>query len=144
MHSPSKQDVPAAATKADHEDVSVSELRILRDVFQSLPTGVTVQDERGEFLLVNDAAAKLLQMAASAPAPSQASDRRDTCLELLRCGRAAVLEESITAGAVKQVFLTSHRPIRVAERNLLISSSADITEQKAFETSYSVRHIMTN
>ena len=72
-------------------------------------------------------------MAASAPAPSQASDRRDTCLELLRCGRAAVLEESITAGAVKQVFLTSHRPIRVAERNLLISSSADITEQKAFE-----------
>jgi c-di-GMP phosphodiesterase Gmr len=133
MHSPSKQDVPAAATKADHEDVSVSELRILRDVFQSLPTGVTVQDERGEFLLVNDAAAKLLQMAASAPAPSQASDRRDTCLELLRCGRAAVLEESITAGAVKQVFLTSHRPIRVAERNLLISSSADITEQKAFE-----------
>ncbi len=133
MHSPSKQDLPAAAAKADHEDIFDSELRILRDVFRLLPTGVTVQDERGEFLLVNDAAARLLQMAASAPAPSQASDRRDTCLELLRCSRAAVLEESITAGAVKQVFLTSHRPIRVAERNLLISSSADITEQKAFE-----------
>jgi c-di-GMP phosphodiesterase Gmr len=110
-----------------------SELRILRDVFRLLPTGVTVQDERGDFLLVNDAAAAFLQMAASAPAPSQADDRRDTCLELLRSGRPAVLEESITAGAAKRVFLTSHRPIRVAERNLLLSSSADITEQKAFE-----------
>jgi len=133
MHSPTKPDLQAAATKADHEGAFDSELSILRDVFRLLPTGVTVQDERGEILLVNDAAAALLQMAASAPAPSQASDRRDTCLELLRCGRSAVLEESITAGAVKQVFLTAHRPIRVAERNLLVSSSADITEQKAFE-----------
>src|SRR6266436_612750 len=133
MHSPTKPDLQAAATKADHEGAFDSELSILRDVFRLLPTGVTVQDEHGEFLLVNDAAAALLQMAASAPAPTQASDRRDACLELLRCGRSAVLEESITAGAAKRVFLTSHRPIRVAERNLLLSSSADITEQKAFE-----------
>jgi c-di-GMP phosphodiesterase Gmr len=118
---------------ADHEGAFASELSILRDVFRLLPTGVTVQDESGDFLLVNDAAAALLQMAASAPAPSQANDRRNTCLELLRAGRPAVLEESMTAGAVKQVFLTSHRPIRIAERNLLLSSSADITEQKAFE-----------
>jgi c-di-GMP phosphodiesterase Gmr len=118
---------------ADQEGVADSELRILRDVVRLLPTGVTVQDERGDFLLVNDAAAALLEMVASAPAPSQANDRRDTCLELLRSGRPAVLEESITAGAAKRVFLTSHRPIRVAERNLLLSSSADITEQKAFE-----------
>jgi c-di-GMP phosphodiesterase Gmr len=133
MHSPTKLDLQAATSMADHEGVADSELRILRDVFRLLPTGVTVQDERGDFLLVNDAAAALLQMAASAPAPSQANDRRDTCLELLRSGRPAVLEESITAGAAKRVFLTSHRPIRVAERNLLLSSSADITEQKAFE-----------
>ena len=98
-----------------------------------LPTGVTVQDENGDFLLVNDAATALLQMAAAAPAPSQLTDRRETCLELLRSGRAAVLEEAITSGSAKHVFLTAHRPIRVAERNLLLSSSADITEQKAFE-----------
>jgi cyclic di-GMP phosphodiesterase Gmr len=133
MHSPTKQDLHAVANTADQEDAFGSELRILRDVFRLLPTGVTVQDEHGQFLLVNDAAANLLQMAASAPAPSQATDRRDTCLELLRAGRATVLEEQITSGAVKQVFLTSHRPIRVAERNLLLSSSANITEQKAFE-----------
>jgi c-di-GMP phosphodiesterase Gmr len=31
------------------------------------------------------------------------------------------------------VFLTSHRPVRIAERDLLLSSSADISEQKALE-----------
>ena len=63
---------------------------------------------------------------------------------MLRTGRAAVLEEAVTGGPAKQVFLTSHRPVRIAERNLLLSSSADITEQKAFEDSCSARPIMTN
>src|SRR3984893_9162790 len=130
MHSPTEQDLQTAASTADHEGVFDSELRILRDVFRLLPTGVTLQDERGDFLLVTHVIPALLQMGAAAPAPSQANDRRDTCLELLRSGRTAVLEESITAGAAKQVFLTSHRPIRVADGNLLLSSSADITEQK--------------
>jgi diguanylate cyclase (GGDEF)-like protein len=61
------------------------------------------------------------------------SDRQETCLELLRSGCAAIVEEAVTSGAAKQVFLTSHRPARIADRNLLLSSSADITEQKAFE-----------
>ena len=98
-----------------------------------LPAGVTVQDEHGEFVLMNDAAAALLEAAAAAPSASQPGERRETCLELLRSGRPAVLEEAIAGGAAKQVFLTSHRPVRVAGRNLLISSSTDITEQKAFE-----------
>src|SRR6202035_4648604 len=33
----------------------------------------------------------------------------------------------------KQVLLTAHRPVRIAECNLLLSSSADISEQKAVE-----------
>jgi len=65
--------------------------------------------------------------------PSQLSDRRDTCLELLRSGRAAILEESVSAGPAQQVFLTAHRPVQIAGRNLLLSTSADITEQKALE-----------
>ena len=133
MHSPHKFDFQAAATKAGNESAIDPELGILRDVLKLLPTGVTVQDESGEFLLVNDAAAALLQMAAAAPAPSQLTDRRETCLELLRNRRTAVLEEAVTSGSAKHVFLTAHRPIQVAERTLLLSSSADITEQKAFE-----------
>src|ERR1700712_5577328 len=132
MHSPHKHDFQPAETQAGNEG-NDTELSILREVLRLLPTGVTVQDEHGNFLLVNDAAAALLQMAAAAPAPSQLSDRHDTCLELLRSGRAAVVEEAVTSGPAKHVFLTSHRPARIAERNVLLSSSADITEQKAFE-----------
>jgi len=132
MHSPHKHDFQVATTQAGNESAFESELSILRDIFRLLPTGVTVQDENGQFLLVNDAATTLLQMAAT-PAASQPSDRRDICIELLRTGRPVVLEEAIADGGAKQVFLTSHRPVRIAERNLLISSSADITEQKAFE-----------
>jgi cyclic di-GMP phosphodiesterase Gmr len=133
MHSPYKRDLQAAETQAGNEGALDAELSILRDVFRLLPTGVTVQDEHGNFLLVNDAAAALLEMAAAAPAPSQLSDRHETCLELLRSGRGAVVEEAVTSGPAKHVFLTTHRPARIAERNLLLSSSADITEQKAFE-----------
>ena len=73
-----------------------------------LPTGVTVQDEQGRFLLVNDAAAAQLGMAAGEPPASQELDqRRETGLELLRAGRAVVAEECVTSGTVKQVFLTT-------------------------------------
>ncbi len=133
MHSPSKHDFQSTATQAGNESNPDSELHILRDILRLLPTGVTVQDERGEFLLVNDAAAALLQMTPAAPVASQTGDRRETCIELLRTGRATVSEEAVSGGSAKQVFLTSRRPVRIAERNLLISSSADITEQKAFE-----------
>jgi PAS domain-containing protein len=92
MHRSYKSDFPAATTQAGNESAFVSELDILRDVLKLLPTGVTVQDERGDYLLVNDAAAALLQMAATASAPSQLTDRRETCLELLYNGRAAVLD----------------------------------------------------
>src|SRR5262249_58194019 len=51
----------------------------------------------------------------------------------LRTGEAIVSEESVVHGGSRQVFLTSHRPARIAGRDLLLSSSADITEQKAFE-----------
>ncbi|KRR23409.1 putative bifunctional diguanylate cyclase/phosphodiesterase [Bradyrhizobium retamae] len=133
MHSPYKNDFQAAATQAANESAFESELNILKDIFRLLPTSVTVQDENGEFVLVNDAAAAALRMATAAPEASHLNDRRETCLELLRSGRPAVLEESIAGGQTKQVFLTSHRPVRIAERNLLISSSTDISEQKAFE-----------
>ena len=61
MHRSQKHDFQAATTQAAHQGDFNSELSILRDVFRMLPTGVTVQDEQGEFLLVNEAAAALLQ-----------------------------------------------------------------------------------
>ena len=63
MHSSKKHDFQAAAAQARDESTFESELSILRDVFRLLPAGVTVQDEHGHFLLVNDAAAAQLGIA---------------------------------------------------------------------------------
>ena len=129
--------LPEPANSHGEGEFSVeSELGILRDVFRMLPTGVTVQDEHGRLLLVNDAAAAQLGMAAgqSGMLPSkQLGNRREVGLELLRAGRAVVAEECVTGVHGRQVFLTAHRPVRIADRNLLLSSSADISEQKAVE-----------
>src|ERR1700716_2964858 len=136
MQSRTQHDPRTAATEADRALALDSELSILRDVFRMLPAGVTVQDEHGRFLLVNDAAAAQLGIAVGEPAAALSKElhqRRETGLELLRAGRAVISEECVTSGQTKQVFLTAHRPVRIADRNLLLSSSADISEQKAGE-----------
>jgi diguanylate cyclase (GGDEF)-like protein len=123
MQSRTRHDMQPVA-ESDHLHAPDTELSILREVFRMLPSGVTVQDEQGNFLLVNDAATALSK---------ELLFRRENCLELLRAGRAVVAEECIASGPVKQVFLTAHRPVRIADRHLLLSSSADISEQKALE-----------
>jgi len=122
------------APHGERERAVETELNLLRDVLRMLPAAVTIQDEDGDFLLVNDAAAAQLGIVGGAPAaPLSAAlnQRRETGLELLRSGRAAIAEECIADGHARQVLLTSHRPVRIAERNLLLSASADISEQKS-------------
>ena len=132
MHSRPTPDLQQAGS----ELAADTELGILRDVFRMLPAGITVQDEQGRFLLVNDAASAQLGIAAGDPAMAASNElnqRREAGIELLRAGRAAVAEESVTNGQHKQTYLTSHRPVRIADRDLLLSSSMDISEQKAVE-----------
>ncbi|HKS18331.1 MAG TPA: EAL domain-containing protein [Bradyrhizobium sp.] len=133
MHSPSQNDLQTAPFQIGHEGATDFELHILRDVFRLLPYGVTVQDEHGDLVLANDAAAAQLQLGAGESPSQELELRREAAAALLRAGRAAIVEESSASGVAKQVFLTSHRPVRIADRDLLLSSSADITEQKAFE-----------
>src|ERR1700744_1384776 len=127
-------DLQAIAREDVHQGTARDELELLRDVFKLLPGGVTVQDEQGCVLLANDAAAAQLGITTQ-PVPDSANlrQRRETCLELLRSGRTAVTEEATGHGQQKQVLLTTHPPVRIAERSLLLSASADITEQKAVE-----------
>ncbi len=136
MQSPAKHDPQTAATEADGALAVDAELSILRGVFKMLPAGVTVQDEQGRFLLVSDLAAEQLGIAVDgplAPDSKELAHRRETGLELLRTGRPAVAEEWVTDGEVKQLLLTAHRPVRIGDRDLLLSSSADITARKALE-----------
>jgi len=115
-------DLQTAAPDDAHEGAADGELGMLRDVFKQLPTGVTVQDEQGQFLLMNDAAAAQLGIAiAAAPSASKELDqRREAGLEVLRSGRTAAAEETIAHGSVKQVLLTTHRPVQIADRRLLL------------------------
>ena len=107
MQSRTQHELRIAATEGDNEHALATELRILRDVFRMLPTGVTLQDEQGRFLLVNDAAAAQLRMAGSdmeAPASKELDHRRKTGMELLRTGSHAVAEECVNSDQARQVF----------------------------------------
>jgi diguanylate cyclase (GGDEF)-like protein len=101
-----------------------------------LPAGVTVQDENGRFVLMNDAAAAQLGISDAAPFPVPShglESRREVGLVLLRDGRALVTEEAVRNAGEKQILLTTHQPVRISDRSFLLSSSADISDQKAFE-----------
>jgi diguanylate cyclase (GGDEF)-like protein len=128
------QDLRTTATESNRELAAATELQILRDVLTMLPTGVTLQDEEGRFLLVNDAAAAQLGIIAGAPTASKAANaRRDAGIEILRSDRAAIIEEAVSGSMGNQVLLTALRPVRIADRHLLLSSSTDISGQKAIE-----------
>src|SRR5262245_49193655 len=131
MHGPRHDPRAPGAMPPGNDGESASELNILRDVLRMLPNGVTVQDEHGRVLLANDAAAAQLPIGADGVVDHE--HRRETAREALRSGQAMVVEESFARAGGRQVFLTSHQPVRIADRDLLLSSSADITEQKAFE-----------
>src|SRR5882724_11799264 len=131
MHGP-HHDAPQPGERTPgHDGECASELSILRDVLRMLPNGVTVQDEHGRVLLANAAAAAQFQVGADGiPAHEH---RCESAREALSTGQQMVVEESFAREGGRQVLLTSHQPFRIAERDLLLSSSADITEQKAFE-----------
>ena len=131
MHGPCNDAFPSGATDPGNEGGSASELNILRDVLRMLPNAITVQDERGRVLLANDAAAMPLPVDAAGALAHE--HRREAACEAFRTGRQMVVEESFVQDGSRRVLLTSHQPARIAERNLLLSSSTDITGQKAFE-----------
>ncbi|QUS42160.1 EAL domain-containing protein [Tardiphaga alba] len=119
-----------------------AELQMLREIMRMLPSAVTVQDEHGDFLLVNDAAAAqfnttpdgFLSVTTDADFLGQAlTHRRATALNLMRSGRTAVFEERVNSDLDKRVYLTTHRPVQIGERSLLLSSASDVSRQKAVE-----------
>ena len=115
-----------------YDGASEAELGFLKEIVRMLPAGLTVQDAQGKLLLVNDVAAAQLGMDGSRPSPDLAQ-RREACERALKAGQPVTSEEALQDGAARQVLLTTHRPVQLAGRELLISASADITEQKNFE-----------
>lgn len=145
--SPMDSDRPTATSSTEAatgfvDSDAARELEMLREIVRMLPASVTVQDDQGDFLLVNDAAA--IQFNASADQfnrPDPQSDflvqalthRRKTALDLLQSGRSAVFEERVNSERDRRVFLTTHRPARIGDRSVLLSSATDVSRQKEME-----------
>jgi cyclic di-GMP phosphodiesterase Gmr len=145
--SPMDSDRPTATSSTEAatgfvDSDAARELEMLREIVRMLPASVTVQDDQGDFLLVNDAAA--IQFNASADQfnrPDPQSDflvqalthRRMTALDLLQSGRSAVFEERVNSERDRRVFLTTHRPVRIGDRSVLLSSATDVSRQKEME-----------
>jgi c-di-GMP phosphodiesterase Gmr len=133
-----RQCASSATDGVENERDVHAELNLLNEIVRMLPAGVTVRDENGRFLLVNDAAAAQLKVSAESllaapPAAQELAHRRDACIELLRADRAVVTEECVIDGNVRRTFLTTHRPVRVSNAKLLLTSSTDVSEQKAVQ-----------
>ena len=110
----------------------------LRDaIIQSLPVGLTVQDETGRYLLVNDVASGHYGVApraiADAPAcvslvPDRAHASADQ--EPPKSDRAAP-QDGVVELPDGRILLTRQRSLCVGARNLVLSASLDFTEHVA-------------
>src|SRR3978361_1815579 len=108
--------VSAVSRFAEHGD-GCSELHFLNEIVRMLPAAVTVQDEHGQFLLVNDAASAQFMTPAKdflrgsaeiSPSTNALNKRRDNGNQLLKSGRSVVAEERVVDSRGDRAFLTAH------------------------------------
>src|ERR1700761_2749585 len=92
------------ARETDDDRARDAELSFFKDVLKHLPAGVTVQDEHGRLLLVNDAAARQLGMDEPGHSASVLLDQRsENVLDLLESGQESTTEECVGDGEKRQV-----------------------------------------
>ena len=124
------------------DDSISSRLSFLSEVVRLLPAGVTVQDEQGNFILVNAAAATQFNMpacdivgtASSAAFRSrELNDRRNPRLRGSAIRPDQGFRRTHPDGSCGKVYLTTHEPVQISNRRLLLSSSVNISQQKAIE-----------
>src|ERR1700728_3276415 len=92
MQNINKHGMQAAASATEDELSEENEFGILKDVLRMLPSGITLQDEQGRFLLMNDAAAAQFGIVP-AGSSRELDQRRHHCTDLLRHGRATIAAE---------------------------------------------------
>ncbi|PZA11409.1 diguanylate cyclase [Rhodopseudomonas palustris] len=129
-------DRPAVASPSDSAAADAEDFRLFKDIVRALPAAVTVQDEEGRFIFVNDAAAaqyRLAPTATDAVGNLPLERRRNDGAALLAEGQAGTREERLTFDGAARALLTAHKPVDIAGRKLLLSSSLDVTEQKVIE-----------
>lgn len=110
---------------ADARAAAPADAGLAERILKELPAAVTVQDDSGRLILANDAAAHQFHGAATR--------RSDDLAALLAGGQTVSREERLGDGTAARALLTVHKPVEFAGRRLLLSSSLDISTQKAIE-----------
>jgi diguanylate cyclase (GGDEF)-like protein len=87
---------------------------LYESIFSTLPIGISVHDEHGRLVLSNDTA---LNINESVQPPTSGSDN-----------------VSINHEKSQRTFDTLHTPLHVSDRQLLLSTSIDVTERERFES----------
>jgi c-di-GMP phosphodiesterase Gmr len=111
----------------------------LHEAIGQLPVGITVQDQQGRFLFVNETAGRQFNLAAFSPERphlfpyQQLKRRQELCVEALRSGRSTTSEERVAGFSSDREFTSSHQPLKLADRHLFVTTTLDVTAQKARE-----------
>ncbi len=115
---------------------------LLNAIFDALPVGVTVQTDEGAVVLQNGMAAEISEPSAddasSRAAPFGVGETEKTP----QPAGAITTEERVVAGldpAVQRTLLIAHRPVRILDRPLLVSTALDFTDRKQAEVELSKR-----
>src|ERR1700704_2669645 len=115
-----------ASPQAGHDSVPSPTVPagVLEHILDHLPIALTLQDHDGRFVLANAAAAANLEIPLAAligasPAdflnPSEAADRREWEINLIRSGQASTIEEKLAGAAGERTWLTWHQPVRALD-----------------------------
>jgi len=127
------------------EQVAKRNADLLNEVVNVLPMGLTVQDDAGRLLVVNDAAAAALGQQADAlrgqvvlarhgrPADEPERQLRHHREHLHSGSRHTYEHSAASAGEPLRTWLVTDQPVRIFDELLLVSASLDITERKRFE-----------
>ena len=115
---------------------------LLNAIINELPVGVIVQAEDGAVMLQNVMAAGLAgQPAESASAPDATVGAGEAEEPLHPAGAIMTAERVVASSdpAHQRTLLIAHRPVRILDRPLLLSTAFDFTERKQAELELSKR-----
>lgn len=123
---------------------------LLQAVVQVLPVGVSVQDQDGRLLVVNEAAARVIgapleELRGQIPftvngvSAEQVQRRKQRFQDHLVSGQQRFRERAVLVDDRPHTLLVSGKPVQVQGETLLVSTSLDITERKRFEDELSRR-----
>jgi cyclic di-GMP phosphodiesterase Gmr len=125
------------------EQIAKRNADLLNEVVNVLPVGVSVQDEQGRLLLVNDAAAAAYGGPAASlrgmtpfglpGLPGTPAEQRREHRERIRDAAPRSVEHTVDMGSTCHTLLTTYKPVRIFDEALLVTASLDISDRKSFE-----------